>query len=71
MKSKFILILYFYIFLLILFIFQLILIKYDSKKTYNHYSKGSGGKISDTLIINKSLTNLENFQIKDFKLLER
>lgn len=41
------------------------------KKTYNHYSKGNGGKISDTLIIYKSLTNLENFQIKDFKLLER
>lgn len=74
MKSKFILILYFYIFLLILFIFQLILIKYDSEKnerTYKYHFKGNGEKISDTLTIDEPLTNLEDFQIKDFKLLER
>lgn len=73
MKNKAILILYFSIFLLILFIFQLVLIKYDNKKnekSYNYYFKENGEKISDTLIIDKSLTNLKNLQIKDSKLLK-
>lgn len=71
MKSKFILILYFSIFLLILFIFQLILIKYDNEKTYNYYFKENGEKISDTLIIDKSFTNSQDFQIKDSGLFKR
>ena len=74
MKGKVILILYFSIFLLILFIFQLILIKYDSEKnerTYKYHFKGNGEKISDTLIIDKSFTNSQDFQIKDSGLFKR
>lgn len=74
MKNKAVLILYSSIFMLILFTFIFILIKHDNKKnekTYNYHFKENGEKISDTLIIDKSFTNLKDFQTKDPKLLKR